>query len=100
MAARTMYLYHIEGDRMVMDVASHTDHHRQARRAMGLPKPRYVAGTFVPLLDKDIKKYEAHYKVTFDTAKRKELPPFEEPKEWEGIRAKNAAALAAREVAK
>lgn len=102
MAAKTgkWYLYHIEDGKIVVDVADHSTHHKQAREAMGLPKPRYVAGTLKPLTKEEQKRYEDHYSASFDHSKRKDLPDFVEPAHWDGIRSRNAAALAAREGAK
>jgi len=87
----------MEGDKLVMDVAMHTDHHRQARESMGLPRPKYVAATFTPLKPEEIKKYEDQYKVTFEHKQQKALPEFVEPEHWKVIRARGAAALAKRE---
>jgi hypothetical protein len=95
---RKWYLYHLEGDKIVMDHADHTDHHRQARHAMGLEKPRYVAGTLAPLSKEEMERYEKHYKASFDHSKRKDLPEFVEPPHWEKLRARHAEARKKNEV--
>jgi len=95
-----MYLYHKVGDKMVLDRADHTDHHRQALAEAGLPAPAYVAGTFLPLTEDQAKAYALSAGVTWDPTPRKPLPGFQEPSTWAGIRAKNAAAKAAKEARK
>jgi hypothetical protein len=97
-AGDKMYLYHIEDGKMVMDEALHTTHHKQARAKLGLPKPRYVAGTFVPLTPEEIARYEAHHDVKFHNQPRKPLPAFTDPPGWAEKRAANAAARAKAEV--
>ena len=93
------YFYHKVGDKIVMDRALHTDHHKQAHRALGLPKPKYVAGTLRPLTDAEIKRYEGYHAATFDKGHRRDLPQFEEPEAWTRYRddlAKRMAKLEAK----
>lgn len=84
------YVYFIEDGKLVVDEAIHHEHWLQARAAMNLPKVRVVAGTFVPLEERYIPKYEAQHKVKFDGSKRKQLPEFQEPEHWTRYKAKVA----------
>ncbi len=100
MSTGKIHIYHIEDGKIVMDLADHHDHWLQARAAMGLPKTRVVAGTFVPLEERYFKKYEEQYKATFDHGKRKPLPEFQEPVHWSRFREKVAKHKAKMEEAK
>jgi hypothetical protein len=95
-SSRKWYLYHLEDGKIVMDRADHSTHHQQARKAMGLKPARYVGAFLKPMTKEEMERFEAHHKASFDHGKRKDLPEFEEPSHWDGIRSRNAAALAAR----
>ncbi len=92
-----MYIYHLEDGKIVVDEAIHLEHWKQARKAMGLPETRVVAGTLVPLEDRYHKKYEEHFKARVDLSRRKALPEFVEPPEFTRTRVKQEAARKARE---
>ena len=92
-----MYIYHLEEGKMVVDVADHLDHWRQARAAMSLKPTRVVAATFVPLEDRYIPKYEELHGVKFESRERKKIPEFIEPEHWTRFREKLEKAKAKRE---
>jgi len=82
------YLYHKVGDKIVLDRALHTTHHKQALSAMGHKPPRYVAATLVPLTDEEVARYEAFHSAKLDKSHKRELPAFEEPASWKSFRAR------------
>jgi hypothetical protein len=94
------YIYHAVGGKLVMDVADHTDHHRQALAAMGLPPPKFIVGTPEPMPDDLVEHYAKSYGLTVDKTPRKPLPEFVEPASWTRIREEQAARKAAKGEAK
>jgi hypothetical protein len=96
MSAKTgqWYIYHQEGSEMVVDIADHTLHFKQARQAMGLPAPKMIAGTKVPLTAKEAEAYAKGKGLTPNLAPRKPLPEFIEPARWAKIRSMNESARA------
>jgi len=82
------YLYHKVGDKLVMDRALHTLHHKQTLRALGHPKPRYVAATLKPLTDEELARYESFHNAKLDKGHRRDLPEFEEPAAWKSFKAR------------
>ena len=91
------YLYHKVGDKIVMDRARHTEHHRQAHAKLGLPSPRYVAGTQTPLGDDHMARLEKYYEATFYRSHKSNLPEWEEPERLKRKRERREANRLKRE---
>jgi hypothetical protein len=90
------YLYHEVNGKLVLDVADHTDHHRQALAAAGMPKPKYVLGTMEEQTLEQLAPYAKQKGLTVDLTPRPALTPFVEPEHWKRIRESNEAHRAAK----
>jgi hypothetical protein len=98
--APAWYIYHEVNGEMVLDRAHHTLHIEQAHKAMGLSKPKYVAGVKTPLTQVEAERYAKGAGLKLNLSPRKALPEFVEPAHWQSIRDRNAAATKRNEAGK